>query len=300
MTIQALKALAERTRGIDPSDPAAGPEHERTLAQLCELSEFVRANATAPAASCLLAACHALEALAAPDDVLAVTPLQHGAAALIDAVASTLEAAEGRAPGPGEGGPGPVRLDTAEIADAPRLRVPGVDEDEPDVVAQSRAASDDPLLGEILMRLGHVTQAQVDAALDMHRERGMAVGECLLMTGACAPERVLEALRMQSSLRGGPAREDDADGAPLTPEVKAHFHVTTDIFLGEVLLGAEMITKEQLEDAMRRHHLQGVRVGEALIALGALTEEELAGGIELQRSLQGIARKTARPPRPTS
>ena len=55
--------------------------------------------------------------------------------------------------------------------------------------------------------------------------------------------------------------------------------VTTDMFFGEVLLGAEMITNEQLELAMRIHHHEGLKVGEALVKIGALTEAAVQEGL---------------------
>lgn len=143
-----------------------------------------------------------------------------------------------------------------------------------------------------------MTQAQLDQALAMQDAKGLALGECLLLIGACPPERVLDALKLQGRLRAGFATEDASEAPtemPRTRQVKAKFHVTADIFLGEVLLGAEVISNDDLERAMHMHYLEGVRVGEALVRIGALTPEALQDGIALQRSLQGMAQKTARP-----
>jgi len=65
--------------------------------------------------------------------------------------------------------------------------------------------------------------------------------------------------------------------------------VTEGIFLGEVLLGADMITNEQLEKALHLHHKTGLRVGEALVQLGALGEQDILDGLELQKQLRRIA-----------
>ena len=66
-------------------------------------------------------------------------------------------------------------------------------------------------------------------------------------------------------------------------------NVTADIFLGEVLLGARMVDRYQLEEAMHLHHHEGLRVGEALMRLGAITEEDLERGLALQKNLRYIA-----------
>ena len=66
-------------------------------------------------------------------------------------------------------------------------------------------------------------------------------------------------------------------------------HVSEDMFLGEVLFGAGMVDRYQLENAMHIHHHEGVCVGEACVRIGALTEEELEKGLALQANLRFIA-----------
>jgi hypothetical protein len=165
-------------------------------------------------------------------------------------------------------------------------------------------SNDGRLLGQLLIELGHVNETQVADALAMHRERGIPTGECLLLNGATSPEKLLATLRLQDKLRaeaaGLDAPESNTTRAPLdlTPAAlpsvaagkpKAALQVMRDMFIGEVLLGAEMITAEALEQAMRIHHHEGTRVGEALIALGALTEQDLESALELQSRLRNIA-----------
>jgi type II secretory ATPase GspE/PulE/Tfp pilus assembly ATPase PilB-like protein len=45
--------------------------------------------------------------------------------------------------------------------------------------------------------------------------------------------------------------------------------------LGDVLLQRELVTREQLDEALARHRVSGRRLGEVLLSMGALTQEQL-------------------------
>jgi len=154
------------------------------------------------------------------------------------------------------------------------------------------------VFGELMVQLGWSTREQVTRALDMHLKVGIPVGECLLVQGSATPERILEALKIQERMRSMSAPPEpqapnaaDAAGAATTPQAlglapgEASILVTKQMFFGEVLLGMGMITKGQLEQAMRKHHFENVRVGRALVEMGALSEEDLNRGLDIQRSL---------------
>ncbi|MEM7308070.1 MAG: hypothetical protein AAF682_15435 [Planctomycetota bacterium] len=183
----------------------------------------------------------------------------------------------------------------------------------------------DRLLGRILVELGHITREQLADALRFHRDKGLPIGESLLLRGCTSPDRLLEALSLQERMRELPTEDEEeqqtaAEEAPAAPtpapapapaapaaqnrpkpsaprpaRPAADLMVTKDMFIGEVLLGAEMITNDELEQAMHMHHHDGLRVGEALVKLGAISQEELENGLELQRHLCKIATRTARP-----
>ena len=159
------------------------------------------------------------------------------------------------------------------------------------------------VLGRMLIELGHATRQEVAAGLRQHRQMGMPIGECLLMSGAVSPERLLETLRLQEKMRSMAQEvslETMIEAERVREEVRAEearqrkpaaaaMRVTKDMFFGEVLLGAEMITNEQLELAMRIHHLEGLKVGEALVKIGALTEADVQEGLALQENLRYVA-----------
>lgn len=49
--------------------------------------------------------------------------------------------------------------------------------------------------------------------------------------------------------------------------------------LGDVLIERELITREQLDEALARHQLSGRRLGEVLLSMGAITQEQLSWGL---------------------
>ena len=91
------------------------------------------------------------------------------------------------------------------------------------------------------------------------------------------------------------AMKADGPAAPLPaaepgqPENETPFQVGEEMFLGEVLLGAGMITNAALEKAMHEHHFTGKNIGQALLEAGDIDEDKLAQGIELQATLRGVA-----------
>jgi type II secretory ATPase GspE/PulE/Tfp pilus assembly ATPase PilB-like protein len=46
--------------------------------------------------------------------------------------------------------------------------------------------------------------------------------------------------------------------------------------LGDVLVQRELVTREQLDEALERHRVGGRRLGEVLVSMGALTQEQLS------------------------
>ena len=49
--------------------------------------------------------------------------------------------------------------------------------------------------------------------------------------------------------------------------------------LGDELLERELITRAQLDEALARHRLNGRRLGEVLLSMGAITQEQLTWGL---------------------
>ncbi|MEW6071828.1 MAG: hypothetical protein AB1726_04430 [Planctomycetota bacterium] len=325
MPFPALTALA---RHVASSDPYDREEQRQHLDCLHELRDFVRRRGAGELAACLDAAAGLIEVLASPADRVGRAEIQVVACRLLraaeevlgsgepaDAVTPALPPEEALAPtprsddagtpaGPLGGGAG------GEVA----AGLPAPAGEESAFPAAELPKNSDMVLGRMLVWLGHVTRRQVAEALRMHRAKGLRVGECLLLLGAISPGRLLETLKLQARLRAeAEGAAPAAPAAPVAPALPAppassapsaapappprrppDFRVTKDMFLGEVLLGADMITNEELERAMHIHHHEGLRVGEALVKIGALTPAELESGLELQRQLRHIAGLSAK------
>ncbi len=266
-----LSALADRISETPPEERAT---HLANLDLLRQLANFARSQVPPDVTSCLLAVVHVLEALTGKTPGLDRVELHRLACELVRAVGDTLEGFE--APPP-------------EAAQAP---APSPCE------AQLGEVQSDPLLGQILIKLGRINEEQLEGALKFHREKGLPLGECLLVTGICPPEHVLDALKLQQKLREGPVYTPPTD-APAAGAAAgeatgdAAILVRQEMFLGEVLLGVGMINNEQLERAMHLHHHDGVPVGDALSQIAGLTAEQIRHGLELKQQLEGLAKTSA-------
>ena len=273
MTLENLSELSGRVRGSDPADRAAQAQNLDTL---CQVSGYVQSQGSPEVAACLLAAAHALQALAGADEGLPRVQVHRSACALLEAVLRGMQGSVAPTP------PAPP------ASPAPRAAAR----------ATPRAAASqegEARLGRMLLRLGNITRAQLARALRLHRAKRLPIGECLLLQGSCPPELVLEVMKQQAAVRSGSSKPVGAAAPAAQRRAAPAYHVTKDMFLGEVLLGVGMITQTQLEQAMHLHHHLGLKVGAALMKIGALTEAEVARGLELQRHLQNVATAKARP-----
>jgi hypothetical protein len=322
-------------RELESSDPYDRDAHRIHLDRLGELRNSFRREGATELATCLGAMASLLEELTGPRESVSRDQLRgvicrvlyalgNDVAKPLAEAGTTAPAAESAPPPKPAAKPTPPATRTGSIslddgddpeAPAPEPAPKPAEQPAPPPTAAPSASPEkaDMFFGRMLIELGHVTEEQVETALDFHRAKGPRIGECLLLQGAISPERLLNALKIQELLRNSPegitpeslARfKDGADSEPPDPTPAAPpappeapervvQTVTEDIFLGEVLLGAEIITKEELEKAMHRHHKTGFPIGEVLIQMGALTEDELEAGVELQQRLRRIAKMNA-------
>lgn len=311
MSIPELTDLSRRLGSTDPHDREAQEDNLDELRRVCYL---VRRTGMPELAAFLDVAARLVEALAGPGDgfereeildiacrvVATVERTLRGDATETPAAATEAELEGPRAPAAPSVWREPIKLgDGEDDAQEP--------EGGPEPEAPSKA--NDSVLGRMLVAFGHVTRDQVAQALKMQRAKGLRIGECLLLLGAVSPDRLLQALKLQEHMRAeARAEEEQQQGLmppkalwpprslwPTTAPVAASdphhmdLRVAKNLFLGEVLLGAEMVTSKQLEQGMHLHHYEGIRLGEALIRIGALTQEDLQSGLELQRQLRNIA-----------
>ena len=131
---------------------------------------------------------------------------------------------------------------------------------------QLLAAGERQRLGDLLLAAKRVSGAQLEDALAAQRRSGAKLGEILMQRGLlCAAERdVLLAFQQRQS---GEARN------------------ATKLCLGNVLVANHAITREQLADTLQLQSVHGGRLGEALVAAGHLSGQQVENGLQLQRKL---------------
>lgn len=134
----------------------------------------------------------------------------------------------------------------------------------------------DARLGQILLRIQAVTLADLQAALARQTECGRMLGELLVESGACGAEAVEWALSQQSAekrtgavfLQRGLLKQEDLDRC---------FEVLSaepDRLLTELMVDLGFVTAEQVRETLRLK-LQESRLGTVLLAMGALSPEQL-------------------------
>ncbi len=89
-------------------------------------------------------------------------------------------------------------------------------------------------------------------------------------------------------------RKDEQN--PLTPIVYKREELSYYKPLGQILLEGNIISLEQLEEALKAHWRKGVILGEVLKEQGLVTEERLAAALKLQESIESQSLPNKYPP----
>ncbi|HEX6885341.1 MAG TPA: hypothetical protein VF530_18345 [Planctomycetota bacterium] len=151
----------------------------------------------------------------------------------------------------------------------------------------SESATDllgDMMLGQILLRAGDILEEHIHQALKVQRSTGQALGEILVKIGACSRAQVQAALTQQSRLRRA-RRQSYQDPRRLLENVEARgtgLKIVGEVMLGELLIQRGVITRRQLERALEVQKKDGARIGEALVKIGATTMEQIEQALRIQ------------------
>lgn len=139
-----------------------------------------------------------------------------------------------------------------------------------DDILDAAAGPREPI-GELLVEAGRLTRAQLARALTEQKSSKERLGQVLVRKGWLGEAELAALLAFQERLDAARARR----AGPLQ--------------LGNLLLTTGRITSEQLQDGIARQAQSRQRLGEALVAAGAVSERDVARGLKLQRILIGIA-----------
>jgi hypothetical protein len=132
--------------------------------------------------------------------------------------------------------------------------------------AVKTAAGVRKMLGEILLQARRITPEQLDAALQEQKRTGEKLGETLLRFGILSPRELEAALTFQRNHSSDP---------PLSVRLR----------LGELLVSAGYITRDQLAGALDRQRHTQKKLGEVLIDAGYVQPDQVAHGLKLQSML---------------
>jgi len=128
------------------------------------------------------------------------------------------------------------------------------------------AAGERQRIGELLQATERITPSQLEQALEEQRRSSRKLGDILIENGLLSPvERdvLLEFQRRQASA---------------SPE-------TDKLYIGRILVATGQITRSHLAEALAWQAEHGGRLGEALVAAGRATHEQVTRGLTLQRKL---------------
>jgi uncharacterized protein YkwD len=126
------------------------------------------------------------------------------------------------------------------------------------------AAGERQLLGELLVRSGHITGKQLDYAISEQQRSGEKLGEVFKRLGMLTEKQLNALLDFQLS-------QEVANDSPLR--------------LGELLVATEQITREQLEHALRQQTASHNNLGEILVEAGYVRPICIGRGVHLQKML---------------
>lgn len=122
------------------------------------------------------------------------------------------------------------------------------------------------LLGNLLISNGHITREQLDLALQEQLRSGEKLGEVLVRLG------FLEGKQRDAMLAS-------------QFELQQVFPTPVAFRLGDILISAGFITREQLEDALERQKHSKKKIGELLVEGGYVKQYQIDHGIRLQNVL---------------
>jgi len=251
----AIQELAQRLERSDPGDSRVQKE---LFERLRELRTALRGPQDAECVRCLEAASLLIAYLArmgslAGDDVLPI------AVRILRSAASPGAALPRRAAA--KGASVPLRSSTELVSDM--------------------------LLGQILLKRGYLSEAQIQKALDVQRASGQLFGEVLIQIGAVTWDQVVEGLQYQDACRRIRENFVDPRGKKVPSladlEPAGSLKLVGEVLLGEVLVERRAITRKQLERALDVQRATGVRIGEALVQTGAATWGQIEQALRIQR-----------------
>ncbi len=150
-------------------------------------------------------------------------------------------------------------------------------------------------LGELLTRVGLLRAHELTEAIQIAGETGLPIGRVLIMSGYLTDQELQAAVQAQSFLKD---KVIDMDMAVNALHKVSQEEVTFDqalrqlgwvtksthqtAKLGELVLGAELVTQDQLNEALRTSQETGLPLGRVLVLTQAMSDELLSAALTAQ------------------
>lgn len=145
-------------------------------------------------------------------------------------------------------------------------------------------------LGEILLERGLISHVELDDALRQQEQEGGRLGEILFARGLVSAIDLRDALATQHGL-------DLRVETPTTKLQVVSEERQRALPLGRLLVKRDQITEAQLDTALSEQAVTGQRLGQILIASGAISPFTLAAALAEQQGLLNAGHAQPRPGR---
>jgi tetratricopeptide (TPR) repeat protein len=162
-------------------------------------------------------------------------------------------------------------------------------------IGQAQGEEPENKLGDLLVESGLVTKPQLAGALAQTEETGLPFGRLLVLSGVLTDAVMTSALNAQSAFLAGKVTKDQAikslkssvrrTAAAGSGPAERNFYQLPDrrsLLMGELLIMAGLLTKEQLNDSSEVSVGNGKSLGQVLVESNLLQEQALKDTLELQ------------------
>jgi len=121
-------------------------------------------------------------------------------------------------------------------------------------------------LGDILLKAKRVNKRQLDRALEEQARTNEKLGEVLVRFGVITPTELDAVLTWQADAHSNSA-------------------MAVKLMLGEILVATHVITREQLQGALKEQHLTKKQIGEVLVDAGLAKPNHITEALKIQSKL---------------
>ena len=122
------------------------------------------------------------------------------------------------------------------------------------------------LLGELLVQARRVTPEQLESALQEQKQTGEKLGEVLVRKGHLTESGLDAVLSFQ---------QNQGSKSPLSVRFR----------IGEILVATNIISRDQLEEALAQQKISRKKIGEVLVEAGYVQPHHISYGLKIQRKL---------------